>query len=165
MQVPDAWCCTQSVGVSPLNNLPASTSMNVNQQLLPSRSSVIKLTLFACKTIFFTALLSSTALQADEATDVVVTPLGSHDGEFCARDRAMLLQDPDGTRILYRLCRSSDRVRPDASHANEEATKDGKLIAGTRTEAFMDAVDTEVHVPLSGVPMHFNSEGVYTEGC
>ena len=32
---------------------------------------------------------------------VKVTPLGSHDGEFCARDRAMVFEDPDGTRILY----------------------------------------------------------------
>ncbi|MEO0407336.1 MAG: MBL fold metallo-hydrolase [Cyanobacteria bacterium P01_A01_bin.135] len=36
------------------------------------------------------------------ASDVVkITPLGSHDGEFCARDRALLLEDPNGLRILY----------------------------------------------------------------
>lgn len=33
--------------------------------------------------------------------DVKVTPLGSHDGEFCALDRAMVFEDPNGTRILY----------------------------------------------------------------
>jgi L-ascorbate metabolism protein UlaG (beta-lactamase superfamily) len=32
---------------------------------------------------------------------VKVTPLGSHDGEFCRYDRAMVFEDPDGTRILY----------------------------------------------------------------
>lgn len=32
---------------------------------------------------------------------VKITPLGSHDGEFCPRDRAMIFEDPDGTRILY----------------------------------------------------------------
>jgi L-ascorbate metabolism protein UlaG (beta-lactamase superfamily) len=32
---------------------------------------------------------------------VKVTPLGSHDGEFCPRDRALIFEDPDGTRILY----------------------------------------------------------------
>jgi L-ascorbate metabolism protein UlaG (beta-lactamase superfamily) len=32
---------------------------------------------------------------------VRITPLGSHDGEFCALDRALLIEDPDGTRILY----------------------------------------------------------------
>ena len=30
-----------------------------------------------------------------------ITPLGSHDGEFCALDRALVLEDSDGTRILY----------------------------------------------------------------
>jgi L-ascorbate metabolism protein UlaG (beta-lactamase superfamily) len=32
---------------------------------------------------------------------VKITPLGSHDGEFCVRDRALLFEDPNGTRILY----------------------------------------------------------------
>jgi len=35
------------------------------------------------------------------ANNVKVTPLGSHDGEFCARDRALIFEDPDGTRLLY----------------------------------------------------------------
>lgn len=35
------------------------------------------------------------------AANVKITPLGSHDGEFCSRDRAMVLEDPDGTRLLY----------------------------------------------------------------
>lgn len=38
--------------------------------------------------------------QADEGV-VKVTPLGSHDGEFCGRDRALVFEDPNGTRILY----------------------------------------------------------------
>lgn len=34
--------------------------------------------------------------------DVVrVTPLGSHTGEFCRNDRALLFEDPDGTTLLY----------------------------------------------------------------
>src|SRR5258705_6265343 len=32
---------------------------------------------------------------------VKVTPLGSHSGELCARDRALLFEDPTGLRILY----------------------------------------------------------------
>jgi L-ascorbate metabolism protein UlaG (beta-lactamase superfamily) len=32
---------------------------------------------------------------------VKVTPLGSHAGELCARDRAFLFEDPTGLRILY----------------------------------------------------------------
>ena len=35
------------------------------------------------------------------AQTVKVTPLGSHDGEFCRFDRALILEDPDGTRLLY----------------------------------------------------------------
>jgi L-ascorbate metabolism protein UlaG (beta-lactamase superfamily) len=35
------------------------------------------------------------------AGTVKVTPLGSFDGEFCAQDRALVFEDPNGTRILY----------------------------------------------------------------
>jgi len=41
------------------------------------------------------------AASAAQAANVKVTPLGSHDGEFCRFDRAMVFEDPDGTRILY----------------------------------------------------------------
>jgi len=39
--------------------------------------------------------------QAALAANVKITPLGSNDGEFCKFDRAMVLEDPDGTRLLY----------------------------------------------------------------
>jgi L-ascorbate metabolism protein UlaG (beta-lactamase superfamily) len=35
------------------------------------------------------------------AQNVKVTPLGSHAGELCDRDRATLFEDPSGVRILY----------------------------------------------------------------
>jgi len=35
------------------------------------------------------------------AQNVKVTPLGTHDGEFCPQDRALIFEDPNGTRILY----------------------------------------------------------------
>jgi L-ascorbate metabolism protein UlaG (beta-lactamase superfamily) len=35
------------------------------------------------------------------AQNVKVTPLGSHDGEFCPQDRALVFEDPNGTRLLY----------------------------------------------------------------
>jgi L-ascorbate metabolism protein UlaG (beta-lactamase superfamily) len=45
---------------------------------------------------------AGTASQQPAGPGVVkITPLGSHDGEFCARDRALVFEDPDGTRILY----------------------------------------------------------------
>ena len=35
------------------------------------------------------------------AQNVKVTPLGGIDGEFCAQDRALVFEDPNGTRVLY----------------------------------------------------------------
>jgi L-ascorbate metabolism protein UlaG (beta-lactamase superfamily) len=46
------------------------------------------------------------ATASSHAAGVKVTPLGSHDGEFCAADRALIFEDPDGTRILYDAGRS-----------------------------------------------------------
>ena len=48
-----------------------------------------------------TMLAIAASLSAAAADTVKITPLGSHDGEFCAMDRAMVLEDPNGTRILY----------------------------------------------------------------
>src|SRR6059058_1431173 len=35
------------------------------------------------------------------AQTVKVTPLGGIDGEFCPQDRALVFEDPNGTRLLY----------------------------------------------------------------
>lgn len=52
-----------------------------------------------------------------------------------------------------------------ASHANEVATKDGKLLPGTRTETFKNAVTVPVHLPLSGETMAFDGSGACVSGC
>ncbi|MFW2372482.1 MAG: MBL fold metallo-hydrolase [Gammaproteobacteria bacterium] len=52
-----------------------------------------------------------------------------------------------------------------ASHANEAATKAGKVIKGTRTDIFMRATKVPVHLPLSGRTMEFNSRGKCVKGC
>jgi L-ascorbate metabolism protein UlaG (beta-lactamase superfamily) len=44
-----------------------------------------------------TAVLAQPALAAN----VKITPLGTHDGELCPQDRALVFEDPNGTRILY----------------------------------------------------------------
>jgi len=52
--------------------------------------------------------------QSVAAQTVKITPLGSHDGEFCPLDRALIFEDPDGTRILYdagRTVRGADDPR------------------------------------------------------
>ena len=45
------------------------------------------------------ALASVCTLAA--AQNVKITPLGSHAGELCSRDRATVFEDPTGVRILY----------------------------------------------------------------
>jgi L-ascorbate metabolism protein UlaG (beta-lactamase superfamily) len=46
-------------------------------------------------------LAAITTVPAAYASDVKITPLGSQEGEFCQLDRALILEDPDGTRLLY----------------------------------------------------------------
>ena len=52
-----------------------------------------------------------------------------------------------------------------ASHANEVATKDGKLIDNTNTSAFIAASQVPVYLPLSGKTMQFDGKGNCTAGC
>ena len=62
----------------------------------------------------------------------------------------------------------NDLVQPASvipSHANEVATKGGKVLPGTKTETFMKAVKVPVHVPLSGKAMEFGSNGKCVAGC
>ena len=160
---------------------------------------------------------------------VKVTPLGGFDGEFCAQDRALVFEDPNGTRVLYDPGRSvmratdprlgkidillvshmhgdhlgnaytkvrglygarlavmnigdgfttgpseaayviNDLVKPAtviASHANEAGTVGGKVRPGSKTEAFVKAVNgATVVVPLSGKTMSFDGAGKCTAGC
>lgn len=46
------------------------------------------------------------AAAPSSAQTVKITPLGSHAGEFCANDRALLFEDPTGVRILYDAART-----------------------------------------------------------
>ncbi|TFH46557.1 MAG: MBL fold metallo-hydrolase, partial [Lysobacterales bacterium] len=62
----------------------------------------------------------------------------------------------------------NELVKPNAviaSHANEAATKDGKVIAGTKSEQFIKAANVPVHLPLSGRTMSFNESGKCVTGC
>jgi len=47
------------------------------------------------------ALAACATAPDPQSPKVKITPLGSHDGEFCPLDRAFVFEDPDGTRILY----------------------------------------------------------------
>lgn len=62
----------------------------------------------------------------------------------------------------------NELVKPNAviaSHANEAATKKGKVISGTRTDIFIQATKVPVYLPLSGRTMQFNAEGLCLSGC
>jgi len=51
------------------------------------------------------------------------------------------------------------------SHANEPATKDGKVLPNTRTAAFIKNTQAPVYVPLSGKTLEFDSDGKCTQGA
>ncbi|HSF21367.1 MAG TPA: MBL fold metallo-hydrolase [Burkholderiales bacterium] len=54
------------------------------------------------KTAFAGATLAVALAAAPAlAQNVKITPIGSHEGELCANDRATLFEDPTGVRILY----------------------------------------------------------------
>ena len=62
----------------------------------------------------------------------------------------------------------NELIKPNAviaSHANEAATKSGKVISGTRTETFIKATRVPVHLPLSGKTMTFNRDAGCVSGC
>ena len=54
----------------------------------------------ALSTLLIGCTIAASALPAF-AAGVKVTPLGGQDGEFCPQDRALIFEDPNGTRILY----------------------------------------------------------------
>ena len=58
---------------------------------------------FAAPAISLIVLVAAVLAAASGASaqNVKVTPLGSHAGELCARDRATIFEDPTGVRILY----------------------------------------------------------------
>ena len=47
------------------------------------------------------ACLAASGSTLAWSQNVKITPLGSHTGELCSIDRAMILEDPTGVRILY----------------------------------------------------------------
>jgi len=52
----------------------------------------------ACCTLALSGLLTGTPVLAQ---NVKITPVGSHPGELCANDRAIIFEDPTGVRFLY----------------------------------------------------------------
>ncbi|MGP1679809.1 MAG: MBL fold metallo-hydrolase [Burkholderiales bacterium] len=79
--------------------------------------------------------------------NVKITPLGSHDGEFCSLDRAMIFEDPDGTRILYdagRTVRGPDDPRL--------GNVDGVLLSHVHGDHLGDVIQPEANAGTCGKP-------------
>lgn len=72
------------------------------------------------------------------AQNVKITPLGSHAGELCGRDRATLFEDPTGVRILYDAGASvtgADDLRLGAVHVVLPSHAHGDHIGDQKLEA------------------------------
>ena len=89
-------------------------------------------------------------------------------GHYAARLAVINIGDTFSTGPTEAAYVINDLVKPAAviaSHANEVGTRDGKVLPGTRTEAFIKAVKVPVHVPLSGKTMEFDAGGKCVGGC
>lgn len=105
-------------------------------------------------------LSGDTGITADQ--DLVVR------GHYGAKLAVMNIGDGFTTGPTEAAYVINDLVKPAsviASHANEVGTVQGKVRAGSKTEAFMKAVKVPVHIPLSGKTMEFDSSGKCTAGC
>ena len=105
-------------------------------------------------------LSGDTGITAEQ--DVVVR------GHYKAKLAVMNIGDGFTTGPVEAAYVINDLVKPNAviaSHANEPATKGGKVVPDTKTDRFMKASKVPVHVPLSGRTMEFNADGTCVAGC
>ena len=89
-------------------------------------------------------------------------------GHYKAKLAVMNIGDTFTTGPIEAAYVINELIKPNAviaSHANEPATMDGKVRAGTRTESFIKAAAVPVHVPLSGRTMEFDANGLCVSGC
>lgn len=89
-------------------------------------------------------------------------------GHYAAKLVVMNIGDTFTTGPQEAAYVTNQLIKPTAvipSHANEEATRAGKVLAGTRTETFVQASNVAVHVPLSGKTMSFDRSGKCVDGC
>src|SRR5215212_3666175 len=89
-------------------------------------------------------------------------------GHYAAKLTVMNIGDGFTTGPIEAAHVINELVKPNeviASHANEVGTKGGKVVAGSKTEAFIKAAKVPVHIPLSGKTMEFDAAGKCTAGC
>jgi L-ascorbate metabolism protein UlaG (beta-lactamase superfamily) len=105
-------------------------------------------------------LSGDTGITADQETAVR--------GHYNARLAVMNIGDGFTTGPVEAAYVINDLVKPAsviASHANEVGTVGGKVRPGSKTEAFIKATKSPVHVPLSGRTMEFDGHGKCVAGC
>ena len=89
-------------------------------------------------------------------------------GQYAAKLAVMNIGDGFTTGPVEAAYVINDLVKPASvipSHANEVGTKGGKVVPGSKTEAFLKAVKVPAHIPLSGKTMEFDGEGKCAAGC
>ena len=95
----------------------------------------------AAPLLLFLWASNGTVANGQSPALVKVTPLGSHAGELCRNDRALLFEDPTGVRILYDPGRTVDETDGRLgdihvmllSHAHSDHIGDARPIAGGGT--------------------------------
>ena len=103
------------------------------------------------------ALLLAAWLTAPAAlaADVKITPLGSQQGEFCQLDRALILEDPDGTRVLYdpgRTVAGADDPRLGKIDAILVSHMHGDHVGDKHIAAVGEGACKETKFPVSSLP-------------
>ncbi len=89
-------------------------------------------------------------------------------GQYAAKLAVMNIGDGFTTGPTEAAYVINELVKPASvipSHANEVGTKGGKVVPGSKTEAFMKAVKVPAHIPLSGKTMEFDGDGKCAAGC
>lgn len=89
-------------------------------------------------------------------------------GQYAAKLAVMNIGDGFTTGPVEAAYVINDLVKPASvipSHANEVGTKGGKVVPGSKTEAFLKAVKVPAHIPLSGKTMEFDGDGKCAAGC
>jgi L-ascorbate metabolism protein UlaG (beta-lactamase superfamily) len=89
-------------------------------------------------------------------------------GHYAAKLAVMNIGDGFTTGPVEAAYVINDLVKPNTvipSHANEVGTKGGKVVPGSKTEAFVKAVKMPVHIPVSGRTMEFDETGKCVAGC
>ena len=106
---------------------------------------------YAALMVAITMMFGSAALAAD----VKITPLGSQEGEFCQLDRALILEDPDGTRVLYdpgRTVAGADDPRLGEIDAVLVSHMHGDHVGDKHISAVGDGACKQTKFPVNSLP-------------